>query len=96
MLSWSRTGEEIVTTTQTGGKRKRDKRRSKVKQEAVNSSDVGSSHYAQYCCFAAEGTDSKCNRVVYNVPPPHGVIHDADTSPDQKSALPQQLCVQSL
>lgn len=90
MLSWSRTAEEIVTRTQTGGKREGDKRKSKVKQEGMNCSDVGSSRYAQYCC-----TDSKCNQVVkgavvYEVPPLDGVVHDADTSPDQRRVLPLQ------
>lgn len=60
-------------------KKKQRQRRSNVKEEAVDSSDVGGSHYAQYCCSTAVGTSSKCNRVakgaaVYNVPPPYGVM----------------------
>lgn len=95
MLSWSRTAEEIVTRTQTGGRREVDKRKSKVKQEVANRSDVGSSRYAHYC-RAAVSTDSKCNEVVkgavvYNVPPLDGVLQDADTSPDQRRVLPLQL-----
>lgn len=72
MLSWSRTAEEIVTGTQTGG----DKKKSKVKQEVVNCSH-------NIVC-ARGSTDSKCNgvvkgAVVHNVP-----LLDGGTSPDQR------------
>lgn len=105
MLSWSRTVEEIVTRTQTGEKRKKkDKRKSHIKQKAVNTSNMGNSHYAQYFCFAAVGSakhNSKCNQVgkgvaMYNLPPLNVMTHDDVTSSDLKSVLPQPFSLQSL